>query len=309
MAVNRRFSQQQIADAARPGESQDQVIQRLRREKKVGSGAVIRRSAGDASMQGLLPFWPDHVRAIPNDVARSAIFTVRSYKEKRVAYRDAPVFSVSSNVRLTFTGVELRAADDELVWQQLLHYARSFGPDNWIEFTASQMCRDLGWPQNAAYRQRVRQSILTLAAASILVENTAAQEERGLNVRFVDKFEFETRDGDALPRWRVRLGRELAAWFSDYKFTQLEMAGYRELTPIARRIADYVCSHASPYALQLQTLKEMCGSETQELKRWKFMVKEALELLRHHGFVADFAIEDKLVRITRPGQGSATVGS
>lgn len=295
--TTRRYTDEQIAKHARPGETADQVVRRLRAEKKAGSGAAIRRTP--AAEQSLLPFWPDNVRAIPNDVARSAIFTVRSFRQKRIAYRDAPVFSVSSNVRLTFTGVELRAADDELVWQQLLHYARNFGPDNWIEFTASQMCRDLGWPLNATYRQRVRQSILTLAAASILVENTTAHEERGLNVRFVDRFEFETADREALPRWRVKLGRELAAWFTGHRYTQLELAGYRELTPIARRIADYVCSHAAPYALTLDTLREMCGSEMQALKHWRAEVQQALEMLQTHRFVSGFAIDGNLVQITR----------
>lgn len=306
MAVNRRLTDEQIEDAARPGEKRGQVIHRLRDKGEQGKGTVIRRVAqpGDPS-QAVIPFWPDSVRAIPNDVARSALFTVKSFRTPRQAYRDTPVFSVSANVRLTFTGVELRAADDELVWQQLLHYARNFGPENWIEFTASQLCRDLGWPQNATYRQKVRQSILTLHAASILVERTEPGSQRGMPFRFVDKFEFETIEGEALPRWRVSLGRQLVLWFGGYQFTRLELRGYRQLDPIARRIADYVCSHAAPYAVKIDTLRDMCGSESAVLNRWRHQVKGALAQLQQHGFIESFSIDaNDLVTMVRPDQNS-----
>jgi TrfA protein len=292
MTFNHRYTDEQISQAARPGESKEQVIDRLRAQGAKGSGKAIRREP----LQEVIPFWPDAVRAIPNDVARSAIFTVRSWKAERKALRDTPVFSLG-NVALTYTGVELRAIDDELVWQQLLHYARNFGPDNWIEFTPTQLCRDLGWSVNATYRAKLRQSILSLASATILVENT--QFEKGLSVRFVEKFEFETPDGEKLPRWRVKLGRELAKWFSNHQFTQIELRGYRELDPIARRLCDYVCSHKAPYALKMDTLRSMCGSETKDMSRWRQQVKAALEQLKEHGFVSGWDVKSDLVSIER----------
>jgi hypothetical protein len=293
MALNHRYTDEQIAQAARPGETSSQVIARLQKEGEKGKGVAIRRSP----VQEAIPFWPETVRAIPNDVARSAIFTVRSWKAERKAHRDAPIFSVG-NVRLTFTGVELRAADDEIVWQQLLHYARNFGPDNWIEFTPTQLCRDLGWSVNATYRAKLRQSIMSLLSATILVENT--QHEKGLAVRFVDTFEYETPEGEKLPRWRVKLGKEMAKWFSNHQFTQIELHGYREMTPVARRICDYVCSHQAPYALKLETLKSMCGSETKAVKRWREQVREALAQLQSASFIRSWEVtSEDLVTIIR----------
>ncbi|TOK52145.1 transcriptional regulator, partial [Vibrio parahaemolyticus] len=59
--------------------------------------------------------WGDHMRALPNDYARSALFTVRNKRVPRLALQSEPIYSIGDDVNITYTGVELRAEDDELV--------------------------------------------------------------------------------------------------------------------------------------------------------------------------------------------------
>src|SRR5208283_1700705 len=61
-----------------------------------------------------LPLWPCNVRAMPNEICRSAIFTVRNSHAPRVTIQNKPIFVVG-NGKITYTGIELRAEDDELV--------------------------------------------------------------------------------------------------------------------------------------------------------------------------------------------------
>ena len=81
-----------------------------------------------------LPAWPDEARAMPNEVCRSAIFTVRHRGKKRDPLVNQAIFMLGDGV-ITYTGIELRAEDDELVWQQILNRAKRGPLGQWIEFT------------------------------------------------------------------------------------------------------------------------------------------------------------------------------
>ena len=69
--------------------------------------------------------WDDDMRAMPNDYARSALFTVRNKRKKREACDNKAIYHVNKDVSINYTGIELRAEDDELVWQQILEYAKN----------------------------------------------------------------------------------------------------------------------------------------------------------------------------------------
>jgi len=89
--------------------------------------------------------WPDTMRALPNDYARSALFTTRNKRMPREALQGKEIFHVNKDVVITYTGVELRAEDDELVWQQILEYAKRSPLGDPISFTFYELCQDLDW--------------------------------------------------------------------------------------------------------------------------------------------------------------------
>jgi hypothetical protein len=47
---------------------------------------------------------------------------VRNKKTPRAALKNAEVFHIHKQVKITYTGIELRAEDDELVWQQIIRH-------------------------------------------------------------------------------------------------------------------------------------------------------------------------------------------
>ena len=103
--------------------------QNERKEKTSGLAATVEAMQRRALVKGRdkktddsvqLPLWPAEMRAIPNDYARSALFTVRNKKTPRAAMMSHEIFHVNQEVQISFTGIELRADDDELVWQQVL---------------------------------------------------------------------------------------------------------------------------------------------------------------------------------------------
>ena len=54
----------------------------------------------------------DDLRHIPNDYARSSIFTARNKREPRRTLMHEKLFHYNENVTIYYTGIELRAEDD-----------------------------------------------------------------------------------------------------------------------------------------------------------------------------------------------------
>ena len=66
----------------------------------------------------------EDLRHIPNDYARSSIFTACNKREPRRTLMHEKLFHYSEHVSILYTGIELRAEDDEIVWLQILNYGQ-----------------------------------------------------------------------------------------------------------------------------------------------------------------------------------------
>jgi hypothetical protein len=92
----------------------------------------------------LLPLWPNGVRGIPNAIARSALFNVASLRKgERKNYRQREI-SALNGISITYTGEELRQ-DDEDVFLQILHLARTHDLGTEVQFTGHSLMTTLMW--------------------------------------------------------------------------------------------------------------------------------------------------------------------
>lgn len=234
--------------------------------------AYLRSKGIDPKRPLQLEIWPDEVREIPNDYARSAIFTVRNKTEPRASLQGALVFHIEKAVKVTFTGIELRADDDELVWQQILDYAKRYPLGEPVEFNLHQLCKDLLWSINARNYDRARSCISRLKANEVKVENERIG--RGVAMSLIREYEFDGA-GERGTRYRVWIHPNLIMLFAGKTSTRLAWEQYRVLKPIARRLYDYLASHKQPFPLRLDTFYKLCASTTSSPRKWKSMVKDA----------------------------------
>ena len=258
-------------------------LDRLSRE------AFLRSRGIDPTKPLQLEIWPQDMRAIPNDYARSAIFTVRNKKEPRVSLQGTLIFHVDKSVKVTFTGIELRADDDELVWQQIIDYAKHYTLGSPVEFNLHQLCKDLGWSINSRNYDRVRECITRLKANEIKVENERLG--KGVGLSLIREYEYD----DHGSRYRVWIHPNLIMLFAGKTYTQVEWRNYRDLKPIARRLYDYLASHRQPYPLLLETFHKMCGSTCGRTKKWSEMVREACAEIVDAGLVKKAWVNDARV--------------
>lgn len=244
-----------------------------------------------------LPLWSDARRAIPNEYARSAIFTVRNKKVERRTFTNTNVFVVGDCV-VRYTGIELRAYDDELVWLEVLNLAKNFPLGEWIQFSCYQICAAIGWSTSKFYYQKIHECLLRLKATAVSIENQRLG--KGKAIAFIEDYEWEDATGSRLPKCRIRIHKNMSALFGGHHFTELEWNAYTKLSPIARRVYDYVASHRTPHPLRLDTVRSMCGSDScNRARRWMEQVNNALRELKGWQLIKDGEIRVGLVFIRR----------
>lgn len=262
--------------------------------------ALLKRSKKQMKEQQLSLFdiapWSDNMRALPNDYARSALFTVRNKRTERAALQGHPIYHVNKDVSITYTGVELRAEDDELVWQQVLEYGKRTPLGDPVTFTLYELCQDLGWSINGTYYKKAEQCLSRLQASAMQFSSKRIGRLESLSL--IRRFRILDR-GKKTSRCQVLIDEEMVVLFAGDHYSKFIWDKYRKLPPTARRMFDYFASHQQPYPLKLETFRLMCGSESTREKKWREQVNAACEALRDSGLVDTAWVHDDLVHCKR----------
>lgn len=225
---------------------------------------------------------PPDMRSIPNEYARSSLFTTTSKKNVRKEFKGEQIFHMHETVKVFYRGEELRAADDELVFLQLLHYAKTVPLGDIFEFTLGDLLTNLGWPRTGPYYDKARECISRMKASEVRVSNEKAYG-KGVALSLIGHYETES-DGEGKPaRYRMIIDKRMIVLFAGGTFTNHEWENYRILSPMARRMADYIGSHKDPFPLDIEKFKGMCGSDNLALRSWKQKVKKCCEEITESG--------------------------
>ena len=226
--------------------------------------------------------WGDDMRAMPNDLARAALFTTRNKKTPREVRQQHVIFHVNKDVLITYTGIELRADDDELVWQQVLEYAKRSPVGTPVSFTFYELCTDLGWPINGRYYDKAEECLTRLQATAM--QFSSGRIGRLESVSLIHRFRGLDR-GKKTSRCQVEIDEEMVVLFAGDHYSKFVWEKYRELSPTARRMFDYFVSHKEPFPLKLETFRLMCGSDSARLKKWREQTGQACEELSQSGLI------------------------
>lgn len=214
------------------------------------------------------------LRSIPNDFARSSLFTARSPKDERAVMMNKELFSYSNSVVIMFSGIELRTYDDEIVWMQIINYAKAVPLGEAFEMSLTDLLQSVGWPRNGAYYQKARDCITRLRANEILVRNKAAFG-KSPSMSLIHNYT-SVNDTHGMPvTYLITIHPNLIYLFAGHTFTNHLWAVYRKLSPVARRLADYVNSHREPLPLDLNVFRQICASNNKNSRSWRSVVAKA----------------------------------
>lgn len=216
----------------------------------------------------------DSQRIIPNDYARSSLFTARNKNKPRRALQQVKLFHFHESVSIIFTGIELRAEDDEIIWQQILHYAKGVPLGEPFDFTIKDLVVDVGWSKNGRYYDKARECISRLKASEVKVFNEKAYGTSGA-ISLIHGYT-TINDSEGKPtNYRVWIHPNMIILFAGNSFTNHTWSSYRDLSPVARRLADYIESNKYPFPLKIETFQKMCDSTCTALTGWRRTVRQA----------------------------------
>lgn len=214
------------------------------------------------------------LRHIPNDYARSSIFTARNKSEPRMIMLHQELFHYNEAVSILYTGIELRAEDDELIWLQIISYGKAVPFGEPFEFSIRSLVSDVNWSKNGRNYDRARECISRLKANEVLALNTKAYGKTAA-ISLLQNYEAINDGKGRATEYRVWIDPNLIILFAGNTFTSHAWETYRDLSPVARRLADYIASHKYPFPLAIEKFGKMCGSKDANPTSWRQTVKKA----------------------------------
>lgn len=253
-------------------------------------------------------------RVMPNDFARSSLFFVKKKGTPRKTMTREKLFHLSDKVEVRYTGQELRAEDDELVWLSLVHYCYNTPMGEAVDIKVSDLLEDIGWATNGENYEKIRTCISRLKATDIIIKNKTtygdleefkkkrekiASVTRGVSL-IGEYAEFDKINGSPT-RYLISIDKYLIFFFCGGLFTYLNWKEYKKLTPTGRRLTDYALSHKEPQPLAVKDFLLMCGADTANLepKRQNQQARRVCDELMKKGVVQSAKVEDGYIVLER----------
>jgi len=101
-------------------------------------------------------------------------------------------------------------------------------------------------------------------------------------------------------RYVVELTESMLRLFENgYTYIEFEQRQKLRKQPLALWLHGFLSSHAAPYPLKLQTLYNLSGSNTQNIRDFKLRMRRALAALVTIGMLESFQIENDIVKVKK----------
>lgn len=239
-----------------------------------------------------LALWGDPQRGVPNEFVRSALFP--AIQPNKAKYVEGKKLFSQDGFSITFTGKQLTQSDLD-VYEGIMHIARGTHEGNRIHFTANHLLRLINRDAGKSQHQWLLNVLQRLTATSLAIVRDGKNVFWG---SMLPKGAADLDDG----KFTVEVNREMVKLFSR-GYTVIEWHQRHALgkKPLAQALHGWICSHAKPYPVSVQYLRDLTGSDTKELKHFRANLRTALEAIQATGAISDWTIDvrDK-VHISKP---------
>jgi len=251
-----------------------------------------------------LPMWPDAVRGGPNVLLRSAFFAgIHSCKRKSLGQQTSPErepegieIATQDGQSVKYAGTQLNQYDAD-VFFEVLHRSRRHPLGSEALFTGASFLSSIGRSRNNLNYEDLDNSLRRLKRGTVDVSWIIGSKRYIFVGSLIDSYirELESK------LYRVTLSPEIRTLFSHASWTQLEWEERMKLRgkPLAQWLHSYFSTHARPYPVTVEFLKEKTGSPMKLLKHFKVELRNALQTLQDLiGWTVEW--DGNLVRVMRP---------
>lgn len=225
-------------------------------------------------------------KPLPNDVLRSALFAVSQKvfrRETKVASIDGVEVFIARGYRPTQAHLD--------VWEHCLALAATQGTGKRIHFSAYSFLKAINRSAGGGSdRKWLNDALLDLAGCLIRVTN-------GTHTYFGPLIEGGTKD-EVTEEYFIEINPRLAILFTGNRWTTVDAVERKALRrhPLGQWLHAFYSTHAAPYRYKVETIKNLCGSDTEELWKFRQMLKRSLlELSSVTGWSCEIDENDRLV--------------
>ena len=248
--------------------------------KSLGNKIAARESAKIHQF----PLWGDPQRGVPNEFARSALFAA-IHGRSREYLLDKPIFS-QNGFSITYTGISLTQAHLD-VFEGIMHLAREVPEENIVRFTAHSLLKLIGRKTSGCDHKRLSNTLKELTATAVSIKRDDRAVYWGSLLP----------EGAAEPEngyYAVAVNRQLIKLF-ERGFTVIEWQQRKALarSPLAKHLQLWLSSHDDPHPVTVQYLRDITGSQTKQLWKFRQSLKVALNRLKEVGVLVDWHIDEE----------------
>lgn len=242
-----------------------------------------------------LPLWPEATRGVPNSILRGSLFA--AIQPQAAKYCNRKQLVDNDRFSITFTGQRLTQTDLN-VWETILHLARDQNLGSKIYYTETSFLEKIGRSTGGNDKKWLKSVLSKLNATaveitfkdkktysfegSLLAETYRERDTESFVLMLEPKLHRLFEEGNTWISWedRQKIGKQ--------KFLALWLHGY-------------ISTHANWYPHKVETLRDLSGSETKNLKHYRDSLKDALDHLLNLGIIRSYSVEKKsdLVHIER----------
>jgi hypothetical protein len=234
-----------------------------------------------------LPLWPEATTGTPDFFLRSALFAAsdkgKGYYPKKTS------ISTVAGYEIRYQGNQLTQAH-LVVWEMLVQLARKHPLGDECFFTGHAFLRGLG------YKGKIGESAYKWLDATI-TDLTACAVELEISKKLAygaGLIDWYARDNDT-KAFKIKLNKGLVALYGRGQWTQLQWKQRLVLKkhPLALWLHGYYSTHAAPFPVSVEFIREKSGSGIKELYRFRQALKKALDKIKTEGVIVGWQIDKK----------------
>lgn len=237
-------------------------------------------------------------RAVSNPIARCALFAA---VKERGFFQEWVCVGEVEGVRIEFKGEQFNQDDHDTLLQlvKMARYA-AFGED--ISVPINTVLRELGRHTHKSQRQQLFREIERIVSGTVRFTPPGLPSYVGHLIEDAST----PQDQAILPEHRrgltYRLNPKFARFFEEAQYTVIDHGERLKLgsSPLAKWLHLWIVGHAQQYPHRVESIRNKCGSQAKNLKKFRQLLRAALDQLKDIGIITAWQIDDAdLVHIDR----------
>lgn len=208
------------------------------------------------------------LRAVPNGFVRSALFGLVQKGTDRNQFLQQVELASVKGVKVIYTGALLDQNDLNL-WLACIHLAKEHKLGNVVAFSGKEMLELLGVSDTGPNRNAIDASLARLQATSLKIQQG--------RYRYAGSLLQESLQDTTTDAYAVAFNPSIKSLFANDQYTLLDSTIRQNLTSqLARWLYSFFATHKEPLPYKVESIKELCGSKTKDLWKFRQQLKEAM---------------------------------